>query len=40
MLSLELPRGPGVPEISELFKNDIIRHDEIAREWTVKYATG
>ena len=38
MLSLELPRGPGVPEISELFKNDIIRHDEIAREWTVQYA--
>ena len=38
MLLLELPRGPGVPEISELFKNDIIRHDEIAREWTVQYA--
>ena len=34
-----LSSGPGVPEISELFKNDIIRHDEIAREWTVQYAT-
>ena len=38
MLSLEEPRGPGVPEIAELFITDKIKHDEIAKEWTLKYA--
>ena len=36
MLYLEHPE---LPEICELFKNDIIRHGEIARELTVQYAT-
>ena len=38
MLSLEEPRGPGVPEIAELFITDKIKHDQTAKEWTVKYA--
>ena len=39
-MTMSLPRGPGVPEIATLFKNDRVKHDEVAKEWTVKYATG
>jgi len=38
MLSLEVPRGPGVPEIARILKADKAKHDEVAKEWTVKYA--
>ena len=39
MLSLELPKGPGVPEIAKIYKEDKEKHDQMAKEWTVNYAS-
>ena len=32
------PDDPLVPEIAHLYKNDRVKHDANAREWTRKYA--
>ena len=38
LLSDPNPDKPLVPEIATLFKNDRAKHDEVAKEWTQKYA--
>ena len=38
LLSDPNPDIPLVPEIATLFKNDRVKHDEVAKEWTKKYA--
>ena len=38
LLSDPNPDDPLVPEIAELLKNDKIKHDKNAKEWTQKYA--
>ena len=38
LLSDPNPDNPIVPEIATLFKNDRAKHDEVAKEWTQKYA--
>ena len=38
LLSDPNPDDPLVPEIAKLFKNDKIKHDQTAKEWTLKYA--
>lgn len=32
------PDDPLVPEIAQIYRNDKTRHDQVAREWTAKYA--
>jgi len=32
------PDDPLVPEIAQIFKTDPARYDELAKEWTRKYA--
>jgi ubiquitin-conjugating enzyme E2 D len=32
-------QGPGNPEIARMYKEDKVKHDRIAKEWTRKYAT-
>jgi ubiquitin-conjugating enzyme E2 D/E len=32
------PDDPLVPEIAQIFKTDRARYDELAKEWTRKYA--
>lgn len=33
------PNDPFVPEIASMLKRDPVKHNQIAREWTHKYAT-
>ena len=33
------PDDPLVPEIANLYKNDMAKYTEVAKEWTSKYAT-
>ena len=33
------PDDPLVPEIANLYKNDMAKYVEVAKEWTSKYAT-
>ena len=37
-MTMSLPRGPGVPEIARIYKEDKEKHDKNAKEWTHKYA--
>ena len=30
--------GPGNPEIARVYKEDKVKHDRVAKEWTRKYA--
>ena len=39
LLSDSNPDDPLVPEIANLYKNNKIEHDRIAKEWTVNYAS-
>ena len=39
LLSDPNPDDPLIPEIAQLYKNDRAKHDEIARQWTMKYAS-
>merc|ERR1712141_492835 len=32
-------KDPLVPEIAQMYLDDKVQHDQIAREWTQKYAT-
>ena len=32
------PDDPLVPEIANIYKADVARHDQTAREWTQRYA--
>ena len=38
LLSDPNPDDPLIPEIAKLYQNDKGKHDEIARQWTMKYA--
>jgi len=40
MLDEPNPRDPLMPQIAQQFENDRLTHDSIAREWTLKYASG
>ena len=40
LLSDPNPDDPLVPDIARIYKGDRAKHDRIAKEWTVKYATG
>ena len=39
LLSDPNPDNPLVPEIARLYKEDKVKHDKVAKEWTQKYAT-